>query len=162
MFKELKYLLLFCCISSNAFAFSVQSDLIGVDGKINVLYTCKGSNQSPILQVQDVPMGTKSLALTLDDPDAPSGLWTHWVVWNIPPNVKYIKAGMGITGRNSWSNIAYQGPCPPTGLHHYSVKLYALDTLLHLPAGSNSDIFRQNMLGHVLAEAQAMGVMAGK
>lgn len=162
MFKKfgLGLILLFIC--SGAFALSIQSDLIGPDGQINILYSCKGSNVAPLVHIKDIPTGTKSLVLTLDDPDAPSGLWTHWLLWNLPPTVTQLTTNMGVAGINSWGNAFYQGPCPPTGLHHYYLKLYALDTMLNLPAGSNPIALQQSMAGHIVAEVQLMGVMAGK
>lgn len=161
MFKKFRLGLILLFVCSSVFAFSVRSDLIEADGQINMLYSCKGSNATPSVYIQDVPAGSKSLALTLDDPDASSGLWIHWLLWNIPPTMTQLTAGVGVAGVNSWGNTIYQGPCPPTGTHHYYLKLYALDTVLNLPLGSDNAALQQAMAGHILAEAELMGVMAG-
>lgn len=162
MFKEIGLGFILLSVCSVTFALSIESNLVAADGQINILYSCKGSNIEPSVQIKDVPAGSKSLVLTLDDPDAPAGLWTHWLLWNIPPTMTQLSSSVGVVGKNSWGNAFYQGPCPPTGLHHYYLKLYALDTLLSLPTGSNNAVLQQSMAGHVLAEAQVMGVMAGE
>lgn len=129
-------------------------------------YTCDGQDISPPLAWQDVPPGTKSLALISDDPDASRGAWVHWVAFNIPPqggsleeNIKRDKEfpnGMR-QGSNDWPRIGYGGPCPPSGTHRYCFKLYALDTTLTLKPGASKAQLLQAMQGHILAEAQLMG-----
>ncbi|MEM4254360.1 MAG: YbhB/YbcL family Raf kinase inhibitor-like protein [Candidatus Woesearchaeota archaeon] len=121
-------------------------------------YTCDGADKIPPLEISDVPANTKSLALVMDDPDAPMGTWDHWVVWNIPPTTKRIDAEPeGVSGKNSWGKTGYGGPCPPSGTHRYFFKIYALDTMLDLPAGSNKAALLSAMKGHVIAEASLMG-----
>ncbi|MBX9786779.1 MAG: YbhB/YbcL family Raf kinase inhibitor-like protein [Alphaproteobacteria bacterium] len=96
-----------------------------------------------------------------DDPDAPSGTWTHWVLYNIPSNVKNIAEGktpQGATfGKNSWDKISYNGPNPPSGTHHYHFTLYALDASLALPSGLTSDQLQQAMKDHILGKADMIG-----
>lgn len=162
MFKKLRLGLVLLLVCSGAFALSLHSDFVGPDGQINVLYSCKGSDATPPVYIKEIPAASKSLVLILDDPDAPSGLWTHWLLWNIPPTVTQLTTGVGVAGVNSWGNAFYQGPCPPTGLHHYYLKLYALDTMLNLPVGSKQVALQQAMAGHILAETELMGIMRGK
>lgn len=121
-------------------------------------YTCDGADRIPPLEIADVPANAKSLALVCDDPDAPMGTWDHWVVWNIPPTTKRIDAEPeGVPGKNSWGRTGYGGPCPPSGTHRYFFKIYALDTMLDLPAGSNKAALLGAMKGHIIAEASLMG-----
>jgi hypothetical protein len=121
-------------------------------------YTCDGADRIPPLQIDGIPANAKSLALVMDDPDAPMGTWDHWIVWNIQPATKRIDAQpQGIAGKNSWGRTNYGGPCPPSGTHRYYFKLYALDAMLDLPAGSNKASLLQAMKGHLVAEATLMG-----
>ena len=123
-------------------------------------YTCDGDDTSPPLAISDIPKNAKSLALIVDDPDAPVGTWDHWVVFNIPPNTKEIPEGTepeGVGGKNSWGRTGYGGPCPPSGTHRYFFKLYALDAELGLKEGSAKKELEKAMQGHILAEAQLMG-----
>ena len=122
-------------------------------------YTCDDSDVSPPLQISGVPPNAKSLALVMDDPDAPMGTWDHLVMWNLSPDTE-IKEGTlpkGTVGKNSWGKTNYGGPCPPSGTHRYFFKLYALDTVLNLPAGSTKKQLKAAMKGHILAEAVLMG-----
>src|SRR6185369_3042183 len=124
-------------------------------------YTCDGQDVNPPLVMGATPAGTRSLALIMDDPDAPVGTWVHWVAWNIPPQTREIPenglpAGT-MQGLNSWKRNDYGGPCPPSGTHHYYFKLYALDTALTLaPSTTKADLERA-MKGHVIAAGQLMG-----
>src|SRR6266481_5123903 len=93
-------------------------------------FTCDGAGTSPPLQIADVPSGAKSLALIVDDPDAPSGLFTHWTVWNISPQTSTIGEGstpQGVQGTNDFGKAGYGGPCPPSGTHRYYFRIFALD-----------------------------------
>lgn len=124
-------------------------------------YTCDGQDLIVPLKFEGVPDGAASLALIVDDPDAPGGTWDHWVVWNIPPRTKEIAEGKhppGVTGKNSWGKNAWGGPCPPDRQHRYFFKLYALDAKLDLPPGERKTDLEKAMKGHVLAEAQLVGV----
>lgn len=129
-------------------------------------YTCDGENISPPLLWTGVPPGTRSLALICDDPDAPVGIWDHWVLYNIPANAtglpqsipeKTILDTGAVHGSNSWGRIGYGGPCPPGGTHRYFFKLFALDTLLDLKSGATTSQLLEAMGGHVLTQGQLMG-----
>lgn len=131
-------------------------------------YTCGGENVSPHLEWGDAPAGTKSFALIVDDPDAPAGIWVHWLLYNIPgerrglpENIETIpKLDDGILqGRNDFGKTGYGGPCPPHGHgpHRYVFKLYALDDDLELPPGAQKAALERAMQGHILAQAEIMG-----
>ena len=124
-------------------------------------YTCQGENISPPLEVGDVPHETQSLAVILDDPDAPSGDFVHWVVWDIDPGTTGIDENRvptgAIQGINSASQAHYTGPCPPSGTHHYHFKLYALDTKLTLPSSAQKQDLLQAMEGHNIVQAELVG-----
>ncbi|HUX79975.1 MAG TPA: YbhB/YbcL family Raf kinase inhibitor-like protein [Alphaproteobacteria bacterium] len=131
---------------------------------IPIKYTGEGEDLSPPLRWQDVPEGTRSLALICDDPDAPHGTWDHWVLYNIPPAIGVLGEGTvtpphGIqSGTNSWGKTGYGGPLPPSGQHRYFFTLYALDTVLQLPEELTKGNLLQAMQGHILAEASLVGV----
>ena len=130
-------------------------------------YTCDAEDISPPLAWSGVPVGAKSLALIADDPDAPVGTWTHWVIFNLPPTLTGLSAGIAKTpqaeggalqGNNDFRRIGYGGPCPPRGKQHrYFFKLYALDTSLALKAGSSKADLEKAIRGHILAQGQLMG-----
>ncbi|SRR6266849_3220371 len=123
-------------------------------------FTCDGADSSPPLQIADVPSGTKSLALIVDDPDAPSGLFTHWMVWNIPPQTNAVGEGsapQGVQGTNDFGKSGYGGPCPPSGTHRYYFKIFALDRELDLPSGGKRGQLDAAMKGHVVAQGELMG-----
>jgi Raf kinase inhibitor-like YbhB/YbcL family protein len=123
-------------------------------------FSCDGANTSPPLQIADVPSGVKSLALVVDDPDAPSGLFTHWTVWNISPQTNSIEEGSspkGMQGTNDFGKPGYGGPCPPAGTHRYYFKIFALDRELDLPAGTKRSQLDAAMKGHVVAQGELMG-----
>ncbi len=132
------------------------------NGAIPADYTCDGRDVNPPLRIESVPGAARSLALIVDDPDAPVGMWVHWVVWNIDPKSREIgensvPAG-AVQGKNDWRRTSYGGPCPPSGAHRYFFKLYALDTMLNLGAGTTKADLEKAMSGHVLAQAQLIGV----
>jgi len=127
---------------------------------IPTLYACNGSNISPPLTISGVPAGTVSLALIVDDPDAPRGTWDHWVVFNIDKDTREIPEGTephGTPGVGSNGKTGYAGPCPPSGTHRYIFTLYALDTMLSNPSGSNKADVIKAMNGHILAQALLIG-----
>ncbi len=129
-------------------------------GSIPSEHTCDGQNTSPPLSIGDVPERAVTLALVMDDPDAPGGTFDHWVVWNIPADTQHIPAGTepeGVQGRTDFGNLGYGGPCPPSGTHRYMLKLYALDTELGLAEGSRKEDLEHAMEGHVVAEALLQG-----
>lgn len=123
-------------------------------------YTCDGDDAIPPLKFDRVPEGAASLALVMDDPDAPRGTWDHWVVWNIPPEISEIREGnppKGTFGRNGWGRNDWGGPCPPDREHRYYFRLYALDRMLDLAPGSTKEDLEKAMQGHLVAQAQLMG-----
>ena len=123
-------------------------------------YTCDGADISPPLSFSEIPNNTKSLALIMDDPDASAGAWVHWLVWNIPANKTGFSEGENVTfpqGENDFGNFDYGGPCPPSGVHHYYFKLYALDITLDLNTGSTKEQLESAMSGHIIEEAQLIG-----
>lgn len=124
-------------------------------------YTCDEEGINPPLVFRDVPKEAKSLALIVDDPDAPRGTWDHWVLWNISPQTTEIQENStpagAITGENSWPKNAYGGPCPPSGSHRYFFKLYALDSMINLAPGATKQEVIDVMQGHILAEAELIG-----
>ncbi len=126
-------------------------------------YTCDGEDISPELSWRNVPEGTQSFVLIVDDPDAPNGTWDHWLLYNIPSDIrglaeaiKKLPAGTQV-GKNSWGRTDYGGPCPPDREHRYVFKLYALDTVLKLPDGADKKQIETMMMGHILAETSLMG-----
>ena len=129
-------------------------------GNIPSKFTCDSGNTSPPLQIADVPSGAKSLVLIADDPDAPSGLFTHWMAWNISPQTNAIAEGSapkGVHGTNDFGKSGYGGPCPPSGTHRYYFKIFALDRELDLPAGARRRQLDAAMKGHVVAQGELMG-----
>jgi Raf kinase inhibitor-like YbhB/YbcL family protein len=124
-------------------------------------YSKKGGNVSPAFTISDVPRGTKSLVLIMDDPDAPHGLFTHWVVYNIEPSTRGFRENevpQNVTqGRNSWEEACYGGPQPPDREHRYFFHLYALDVLLPSRSGASRGEVEREMEGHVIAEAEYIG-----
>ncbi|HEV3271253.1 MAG TPA: YbhB/YbcL family Raf kinase inhibitor-like protein [Candidatus Methylacidiphilales bacterium] len=121
-------------------------------------------NISPELRIENVPAKALSLVLIVDDPDAPAGLWTHWLVWNLPPNTTGIPEGKlpegASEGKNSFGNVRYDGPAPPSGTHRYFFRIYALDTTLSLPPGSTRAALEQAMKGHVVGGGETFGVFS--
>jgi len=125
-------------------------------------YTCDGENINPPLQITEVPSNTQSLVLIVDDPDAPSGDWVHWLVWNINPETKLITENESpqgaIQGTNDFGKQNYGGPCPPSGIHHYQFKIYALDTTLNLPSSSRKKDLETAMANHILDKDMLIGL----
>jgi len=140
----------------------ISSPAFGSNGHIPGLYTCDGKDVNPALVIENVPDGAKSLALIVDDPDATAGTWVHWVLWNIDPKLKEIKAdsvpSKSVQGKNDFGKNNYGGPCPPSGTHRYFFRLYALDTLLNLSPDSTKYGLEKAMKGHVLSEGQIVGL----
>ncbi|NOZ70621.1 MAG: YbhB/YbcL family Raf kinase inhibitor-like protein [Chloroflexi bacterium] len=130
-------------------------------------YTCDGEDISPPLQWGDAPADAASFALIMDDPDAPVGTWDHWLIFDIPPTATGLPEGIpsdahlsdgSVQGTNSWQRIGYGGPCPPRGQHRYFFRLYTLDSKLKLGPETNKASLLKAMKGHVLAQAELMGV----
>lgn len=130
------------------------------DSKLPTKYTCDGEGVSPPLTIGEVPENTKSLALIVDDPDAPAGIWVHWVLFNIPPSTVEISENSvpqnSMQGVTSYGDNKYGSPCPPSGVHRYFFKLYALDIMLDLPASTTAQDLEKTMDGHILDQAELM------
>ncbi|HOW43356.1 MAG TPA: YbhB/YbcL family Raf kinase inhibitor-like protein [Candidatus Omnitrophota bacterium] len=126
-------------------------------------YTCQGMNVNPELAIENLPAGTQSLVLIVDDPDAPVGTWVHWVVYDIAPTDRIAENSVpGIEGWNSFNRQSYGGPCPPSGTHRYFFKLYALDIKLELPEGQGKQAIESAMQRHILARAELIGLYKQK
>ncbi len=133
------------------------------EGDIPNKFTCDGADINPELEIHNVPEDAKSLALIIDDPDAPGGTFVHWVVWNIDPHARLIKQESkpsgAVQGVNSATKNGYTGPCPPQGQKHvYRFRLFALSTVLHLPETTIAAKLEEAMKGRILAEAILQGV----
>lgn len=129
-------------------------------GTIPEKYGCNGEDISPELRISGAPNGTKGFALVLDDPDSPSGKFVHWVSWNIPAGTTSIAEGVspGTSGKNSFGRSGYGGPCPPPGpAHNYLFRIYALNAMLNISAGSTKEQLDAAMQGHILAQAELRG-----
>lgn len=144
----------------------IESTVFGNNEKIPSIYTCDGQNINPPLKISDIPANAKSMALIMDDPDAPRGTFVHWVVWNInaetkeiPENTVPSESMEGITGRGM---AGYIGPCPPSGTHRYFFKLYALDDKLDLPANTDKTGLEKAMENHIIAKGELMGLYGRK
>jgi Raf kinase inhibitor-like YbhB/YbcL family protein len=148
-------------------SFQVSTPAFPSEGTIPKQYTCDGADGSPALSWSGAPADTKSFALIADDPDAPAGTWTHWVIWNIPPTQHQLAAGIskdprlpnGIRqGVNDFHKPGYNGPCPPPGNpHRYYFKLFALDSDLQLRPGADRKELEYAMKPHIVAKAELMG-----
>ncbi len=145
-------------LKANAFAYGSE---------IPRKYTCSGADLSPGLSWNGVSSAAKSLALIVDDPDAPGGTWTHWLIWNIPAYLTALPEGVparevlengACQGTNDFHRIGYGGPCPPPGKpHRYLFKLYALATALDLKAGTSRKELDRAMKGHIVSQTEWMG-----
>lgn len=136
----------------------VHSVAFSHNGHIPPRYTCEGENINPPLEIGNVPDGTKTLALIMEDPDAPRGTFDHWIMWNILPNEAIAEGNNpGINGTNSFGKTGYGGPCPPSGTHRYFFKIFAIDTELDLQAGANKNELLKAMDGHVLSKGELLG-----
>jgi Raf kinase inhibitor-like YbhB/YbcL family protein len=147
--------------------FELTSSASAGGEQIPTRYTCDGEDISPPLQWSEPPAGSQSLALIMDDPDAPVGTWDHWLLFNLPADSRSLLEQAGtpsgsVAGKNSWGRREYGGPCPPRGTHRYFFKLFALDTRLDPSAGTNKAQLRQPMTGHILAQAELMGTYTRK
>lgn len=129
------------------------------NGPIPKQYTCNGLNISPPIDIDSIPQQAKSLAIIVDDPDAPYGTFCHWVIWNLPVthNLRMLE-GRGIQGMNDFGRHQYDGPCPPSGTHRYNFKVYALDCILYIPVSSNKENLENAITRHIVG----FGVLTGK
>lgn len=147
-------------------AMKLESDAFSSNGTIPPKYTCDGENISPPLKWDQPPIGTKTFALIVDDPDAPGHTFVHWVLYDLPADTRQLSEGIisqsilsngGAQGKNDFSRLGYGGACPPNGTHRYFFKLYALDRILGLAAGVTKDKVVAAMDGHILETAELMG-----
>jgi hypothetical protein len=149
-----------------AATFAVTSSAFTQGQPIPVRYTCDGADVSPPLAFRDLPDDTRTLALILDDPDAPDCTWNHWTFWNLPSTVPNLPEGAdlaalgGREGKTSYGEPGYSGPCPPPETHRYFFKAYALDANLDLAAGASKAELRGALEGHVIATGELMGTYA--
>ncbi|MGD6935033.1 MAG: YbhB/YbcL family Raf kinase inhibitor-like protein [Candidatus Bathyarchaeia archaeon] len=138
----------------------VKSPAFEANTKIPKKYTCEGESVNPALTIEGVPKEAKSLALIFEDPDAVSGIFDHWIMWNIPPETSKIEenSAPGVEGLNSGRRQGYYPPCPPSGSHRYIFKVYALDQMLTLPEKTKKAGLLNAMQNHILAEGQIIGL----
>jgi len=169
----LAVLLLWACAlpaqtNGGSMSFELSSTSFAATQLIPKKFTCDGSDTSPALSWKDAPNAVRSFALIVDDPDAPVGTWTHWVLYDLPADAKELPEGLqkqeqlsngARQGRNDFRKIGYGGPCPPAGkAHRYFFKLYALDTKLELKAGASKTDLEDAMKGHILGQTQIVGL----
>jgi hypothetical protein len=150
----------------------LQSPAFADGGAIPKLYTCDGTDVSPPLEWSGVPDSARSVALVVEDPDAPRGTWTHWVLFDIPPDVVKLPEGLptqdrvelgpdgkvATQGKNDFGRVGYGGPCPPGGTHHYVFRIYALDVQPSLGPGTTREQLLRSIESHVLAEGRLTGL----
>lgn len=141
----------------------VSSTAFGYQGLIPVKYTCDGENINPPLDIDNIPEEAKCLVLIVVDPDAPVSAWVHWLIWNIPVthHIKENEAH-GIEGLNDFLDNGYDGPCPPSGTHRYFFKVYALKSLLNIPATAKIEVLEKAMSEHIIAFGQLVGLYKRK
>ncbi len=160
--KGIQYLIQVNIINVNlSQTFSLSSPAFEDNGTIPSQYTCNGNDISPPLTITSTPANVASLVLIVDDVDAPRGIFTHWIVWNITPDKTQFYDGENIgfpQGTTSAGTIGYHGPCPPSGnIHRYYFKLYALDSLLDLNSGATKSDLENSMNGHIIAQTTLLG-----
>ncbi len=157
--------LLAACLAAAPGAFArdrpilVKSPDFRNGGSIPARCACDGQNKPPTLRLSGTPASAKSLALVVDDPDAPGGVFTHWLVWNIDPGSKELSGPPkgAAEGRNDFGKLGYGGPCPPSGVHHYRFTVYALDSVLKLGPGAGRTALELALQGHISAQGLLTG-----
>jgi len=141
--------------------FNIKSKAFTNNGSIPEKYTCDGDDMSPPLSWTGVPVGTKSIVIIVDDPDADEKTWVHWVIYDLSPSVNSLQENAlninGKQGITDFGKTGYNGPCPPSGTHRYFFKIYALDVLLNLPSGKTKQYIEEAMKGHILAQSELVG-----
>ena len=141
---------------------TVKSSAFESNGKIPAKYTCDGENVNPPLSISGLPEGTASLALLVEDPDAPGGVFRHWAVWNISAGTMEVGENSvpqgAIEGANDFGEVGWGAPCPPSGSHRYVFKIYALDVILELGEGASRAELTAAMEDHVLASGELVGL----
>jgi Raf kinase inhibitor-like YbhB/YbcL family protein len=138
---------------------SISSPAFEHEGFIPQKFTCEGEGKNPPLRIAGIPEEAKSLAIIVEDPDAPGKVFDHWLVWNIPPTDTIPEdTAPGLEGRNSAGELGYIGPCPPTGTHRYFFKVYAVDTLLEAGKGADKIKLEYVLANHVIAYGELIGL----
>jgi Raf kinase inhibitor-like YbhB/YbcL family protein len=146
-------------ISTPTHTLIIRSDSFEQMEFIPAKYTCQGENINPFINWSEFPEHTKSIALIMDDPDAPNPPFTHWIMWNIDPDQAIVENSQpGVQGKNSKNEIGYTGPCPPSGKHHYHFKVFALDIELDLEEGATRIELEDAMRGHIMAWGETIGL----
>lgn len=141
----------------------VSSTAFENEGMVPAKYTCDGNNINPPLYIKNIPEAAKCLTLIVEDPDAPSHTWVHWLVWNIPVTKELKENNIhGIEGMNDFKQIKYGGPCPPSGTHRYYFKVYALDALLNIKPGSSKEKLEKIMSEHIIGFGELIGIYTRK
>jgi Raf kinase inhibitor-like YbhB/YbcL family protein len=159
----ISFCLILLTITKGVFAMELTSSAFSDGGMLPAKYTCDGAGISPPISWTNMPANTKSFALIYDDPDAPHGTWTHWVLFNIPPTTLSLAEGVDSlpdgtqVGNNSWPKKNYGPPCPPSGEHRYIFHIFALDTTLNLKGTVTSEVLKKAMQGHILDTATLLG-----
>jgi len=169
MLKRVLFIVLICCTNVKA-TMKLISPAFSHNEAIPAQYTCDGTNISPALAWSDAPEGTASFALIVEDPDAPAKVWTHWIVFNIPPTVDHITENQGSTradvpfmqGLTDFNAQKWGGPCPPNGTHRYRFTLYALNAMLDLAPGATKEQLLKAMHGHILEQTILVGTYQRK
>lgn len=140
----------------------ISSSVFENNRAIPIEYTCDGEDINPPLSFADIPNEAQSLALLVEDSDAPTGSFIHWLIWNINPSTEDIEEGEvplgAVEGINNTGSSGYSGPCPPSGIHHYHFRLLALDTSLSLKPSSTKEEFDEAVSGHTLAQTELVGL----
>jgi Raf kinase inhibitor-like YbhB/YbcL family protein len=146
--------------------FQISSPVFKLNQMIPSKHTCDAADVSPPLLIGNAPPEARSLALIVDDPDAPAGTWVHWVLWNVDPKTTEIRENSvpsgAVQGLNDFRKHVYGGPCPPSGTHRYFFKLYALDTALNLGPDTTKAALERAMKGHIVARGELIGLYKRK
>jgi hypothetical protein len=145
---------------SRSHGLQLTSTVFEANADIPKKYTCEGGDINPPLTIKNVPAKAKSLVLTVSDPDATEGIWSHWIVYNIPPNATEIieNTNPGTEGLSDFGKYAYGGPCPPDErLHHYIFRLYALNNILGINEGPTLNEVERAVRGHTIAKTELIG-----
>jgi Raf kinase inhibitor-like YbhB/YbcL family protein len=137
---------------------TVTSEAFKDGENIPSYYTCEGNAVNPPLRIDNIPVGTVTIAVIAEDPDAPNGTFDHWLLWNLPPDI-YIEEDrrQGMTGTNSGGRTGYYPPCPPSGSHRYFFHVFALDKALDIDNGAGRTVMEEAMSAHILAKGTLMG-----
>ena len=155
------FLAFFYFFKTKKMTINIASPVFQNGGNIPQKYTCQGENINPPLVISNIPAKAKSLVLIVDDPDAPGGVWNHWLVWNINPHQEKINEDSlpegAITGINDFGKAEYGGPCPPSGVHRYFFRLYALNARINLSAGAKRSNLDQVIRGKIISQGELMG-----